>query len=64
MSPKEPTALRIDVDLMNAMRDLKEHKGIPVTAQLEMAVRDWLKNEHGIVVKKSDRKRAGTRKRS
>jgi hypothetical protein len=28
---------------------------------LEMAVRDWLKNEHGIVVKKSDRTRAGTR---
>jgi hypothetical protein len=63
MSPKQPTALRIDVDLMNAMRDLKDQKGIPVTTQLEMAVRAWLKNEYGIVVKKSERKRAATRKR-
>jgi uncharacterized protein (DUF4415 family) len=63
MSPKEPTALRIDADLMNAMRSLKERKGIPVTTQLEMAVRDWLKREHGIIVK-AERKRAVTRKRS
>jgi hypothetical protein len=62
MSPKEPTALRVDVDLMQAMRDQKERKGIPVTAQIEMAVRDWLKREHGIIVK-SERKRASTRKR-
>jgi hypothetical protein len=62
MSPKEPTALRIDVDLMAAMRDLKDRKGIPVTAQIELAVRDWLKREHGIIVK-SGRKRAVTRKR-
>lgn len=62
MSPKEPTALRIDVDLMQAMRDLKESKGIPVTAQIELAVRDWLKREHGVIVK-ADRKRASTRKR-
>lgn len=63
MSPKEPTALRIDVALMNAMRDLKEEKGVPVTAQIEMAVREWLQREHGIVVK-PERKRASTRKRS
>jgi hypothetical protein len=31
MSPKAPTALRVDVDLMNAMRALKDDKGIPVT---------------------------------
>ena len=62
MSPKEATALRIDVDLMAAMRDLKERKGVPVTTQIEMAVRDWLRREHGVIVK-SDRKRARTRKR-
>jgi hypothetical protein len=61
MSPKEPTALRIDVALMDAMRDLKEREGIPVTTQIEMAVRDWLK-ARGVVVK-ADRKRAVTRKR-
>ena len=63
MSPKEATAFRVDVELMNAMRDLKDTKGIPVTTQIEMAVRDWLRREYGIVVK-SERKRAVTRKRS
>ncbi len=63
MSPKEATALRIDVALMKAMRDLKERKGIPVTTQLEMAVREWLKQEHGIVVK-TERPRVTPRKRS
>lgn len=64
MSPKEATALRIDVDLMTAMRDLKDRKGIPVTTQLEMAVRAWLKAEHGIIVKKAERKRPASRKHS
>ena len=63
MSPKEPTALRIDSALMETMRDLKEAKGIPVTAQFEMAVREWLKREHGIIVK-AERRRPGSRKRS
>lgn len=62
MSPKEATALRIDIALMAAMRELKEQKGIPVTAQIEMAVREWLKREHRVVVK-TERKRASTRKR-
>lgn len=62
MSPKESTALRIDVGLLAAMRDVKDREGIPVTTQIEMAVRDWLK-ERGIVVKKAERKRAVTRKR-
>jgi len=62
MSPKESTALRIDVDLLEAMRDVKDAEGIPVTTQIEMAVREWLK-QRGIVVKKADRKRASTRKR-
>ena len=61
MSRKEPTALRIDVDLMEAMRDLKDRKGVPMTTQIEMAVRDWLKREHGVVVKAE--RRAGARKR-
>ena len=44
------------------MREPKNMKGIPVTAQIEMAVRDWLKREYGIVAK-AERKRAGTRNR-
>lgn len=63
MSPKEPTALRIDTELLEAMRTVKERKGVPVTTQIEMAVRDWLRREHGISVK-TERQRAATRKRS
>jgi hypothetical protein len=64
MSPKEPTALRIDTTIMAAMRDLKDQKGIPITTQLEMAIREWLKKEHGIVVKRPERRRPDSRKRS
>jgi len=63
MSPKESTALRIDVDLLEAMRDVKDAEGIPVTTQIEMAVREWLKNR-GIVVKRAERLRVAARKRS
>ena len=59
---KENTALRLDADLLAAMRRLKETRGIPVTTQIEFAVREWLKRE-GVVVK-TERKRAATRKRS
>lgn len=61
MSPKEATALRLDAELLEAMRRVKEQEGIPVTTQIEMAVRDWLK-KRGVVVK-AERKRAATRKR-
>jgi hypothetical protein len=62
MSPKESTALRLDQALLDAMRDVKDREGIPVTTQIEMAVREWLK-KRGIVVAKAERKRAATRKR-
>ena len=62
MSPKEQAAFRLDQGLLDAMRVLKDRKGVPVTTQIEMAVRDWLKREHGVIVK-SERKRAVTRKR-
>jgi hypothetical protein len=62
MSPKETTALRLDVALLAAMRRVKEKEGIPVTTQLEMAAREWLK-KRGVIVKPEHR-RADTRKRS
>ncbi len=61
MSPKIPTAMRLDSTLLKAMRSVKETEGIPVTAQIEIAVRDWL-TKRGTIVK-SGRKRAVTRKR-
>ena len=61
MSAKETTAFRLKVELLAAMRQVKEREGIPVTTQVEMAVRDWLK-KRGTVVK-STRTAAATRKR-
>ena len=61
VSPKEKTALRLDIQLLKAMRSVREREGIPVTTQLEMAVRDWL-TKRGTIAK-SGRKRATTRKR-
>ena len=60
MSPKETTALRLDRDLLEAMRKVRQHDGVPVTTQIEMAVREWLEKRGTL---KADRKRAGTRKR-
>jgi hypothetical protein len=55
------TALRIDADLLEAMRQVKDKEGIPVTTQLEMAAREWLR-KRGITVKKAARRRVGARK--
>lgn len=61
VSPKEKTALRLDVQLLKAMRGVREREGIPVTTQLEMAVREWL-TKRGTIVK-AGRKRGEARKR-
>jgi hypothetical protein len=68
MSPKKTTALRLDEDLLAVMRRVKEDVGIPVTTQIEMAVREWLQRRgYGSLQKmaqKTERLRAATRKRS
>jgi hypothetical protein len=61
MSPKETTALRLDRTLLATMRRVKQQEGIPVTTQIEMAVREWLEKRGAL--KAGDRKRAVTRKR-
>ena len=42
MSPKTTTAFRLDDELLEAMRTVKATEGIPLTTQIEMAVREWL----------------------
>ena len=67
MSPKQTTALRLDGALLDAMRAVRESEGVPITTQIEMATREWLAKRGVSVkkaVKKTDRKRAATRKRS
>ena len=48
---KTTAAFRLDPALLNAMRGVKDTDGIPVTTQIEMAVRAWLKTR-GIIVPK------------
>jgi hypothetical protein len=60
MSPKESTALRLNTELLDAMRRVKDTDGIPVTTQIEMAVREWLVKRGALG--KSRSKRAVTRK--
>ena len=62
VSPKDKTALRLDPGLLDALRAIKARDGIPVTTQIEFAIRDWLKKK-GVTVK-SPRPRASTRGRS
>jgi hypothetical protein len=62
MSPKETTALRLDTELLAAMRAVKAAEGIPVTTQIEFAVREWLTKRGALA--KTARKRERPRKRA
>ena len=59
---KQLTALRLDGDLLEAMRRLQERDGISFSEQMRRAIRPWLESKG--VIKKAERKRAATRKRS
>jgi hypothetical protein len=54
------TTFRLEEDLVEGLREIKERDGIPVSEQVRRALRAWLK-ERG--VQKTERKRAVTRKR-
>lgn len=61
MSPKAMTTIRLKPDLLEAMRSVKEREGIPMAAQVDFAVRDWLKRR-GLEIKATPR-RAQTRRK-
>jgi hypothetical protein len=42
MSPKELTAFRIHPELMEGLRHIKERDGVPLSVQVERALRTWL----------------------
>jgi hypothetical protein len=58
MSPKATTALRLNTELLDAMRQVKAAEGIPVTTQIEMAVREWL-NKRGALGRTNRRRASG-----
>jgi metal-responsive CopG/Arc/MetJ family transcriptional regulator len=66
MTPKKFTALRLDEELLEGLREVWKRDGVSVSEQIRRAVRTWLKSRDVVVVKskKTERKREDTRRRS
>jgi hypothetical protein len=62
MSPKDKTALRLEPGLLDALREVRAKEGIPVTTQIEFAIRDWLEKKR--IRAKAQGKRAVRHRRS
>ena len=60
-SDKKQTAFRIDPDILQGLQEIKSRVGIPMSEQVRRALRAWLEQQE---VRKTERRRAGTRKRS
>ena len=61
VSPKKAYTLKIDPELLAALRAIKARDGIGESEQIRRGIQLWLKQK-GVTVK-ADRKRASTRKR-
>ena len=42
MSPKELTAFRLELDVLEGLRAVKERDGVPFSVQVDRALRAWL----------------------
>jgi hypothetical protein len=62
MSPKQFTAFRVAPEVLQAMRELKARDGVPMSVQVDFAVRAWLGTK-GVQIKEPGRKRPASRKR-
>ena len=62
MTLLKPATFRLEQELLDALQEVKKRDGLPVTEQVRRAVIAWL-DSRGVKVK-TERKRAGTRKRS
>jgi len=50
MSPKELTAFRVEADIMAGLRRVKDRDGVPLSVQVDRALRAWLKDK-GVTLK-------------
>jgi hypothetical protein len=55
------TAFRIDAEILDGLREVKDRDGVPISEQVRRALTVWLESKG---VTKAERKRAATRKRS
>jgi Ribbon-helix-helix protein, copG family len=62
LTPKEITNFRIDTELLEALREIRDRDGVGIAEQVRRAIRVWVESK-GVKVK-PDRQRASTRKRS
>jgi hypothetical protein len=51
MSPKELTAFRVEADIMEGLRRVKDRDGVPLSVQVDRALRAWL-DKKGVSVRK------------
>ena len=56
MSPKELTACRVEADIMEGLRRVKDRDGVPLSVQVDRALRAWLE-EKGVTLKKASTNR-------
>jgi hypothetical protein len=63
MSPKTFAGFRLEPEMLEGLRAIKERTGIPIAEQVRRAVLRWLE-EQKAVEGKADRKRVGAHKRS
>lgn len=62
MTPKEITNFRIDSELLDALRQIRDRDGIGIAEQVRRAIRAWVESK-GVKVK-AERKRPASRKHS
>lgn len=58
----KPTTFRLETEIMAALVEIRDRDGIAVSEQVRRALKQWI-DAKGVKLK-TERKRAGTRKRS
>ncbi|OFV90045.1 MAG: hypothetical protein A3H95_16805 [Acidobacteria bacterium RIFCSPLOWO2_02_FULL_64_15] len=61
MSPKTASTYRIDDELLDALREVKERDGIPQSEQIRRAILMWVESK-GVKVKAASRRARKRRK--
>ena len=60
-SEKKQTAFRLEPDILEGLHAIKDRDGVPISEQVRRALREWIDTK--AVRGKTERQRAGTRKR-
>jgi hypothetical protein len=62
MTPRPVATFRVDQELIDGLREIEERDGVRASEQVRRAIRAWLESR-GVSLRKTERKRAATRKR-